>query len=286
MRILIVDGPGSHPDTYARVLARALHDLGHVIVVHPQRDAGTSWPARHRLRKHAAEALKIHQPDVVHVIARDAGFADTYLNLGVPVIHTGEGKLSRADCCVVATRGALNEAAGAGEGLNVHVGRLPFAAEVAAEPPELYGQYALALSPAGDAKAEAWIEEAAWSVPYVPLRREGDVREARFVVAMASRPGAWPGGISDAMAAGRPVIAFWGGAAQEFVLEGVTGFLSAPGDTASLASHMGWLWDHPEDALRMGAESVRHAKEHFAPEIHALTLVLCYLRSGVSRLAV
>ncbi|HEX7897413.1 MAG TPA: glycosyltransferase [Planctomycetota bacterium] len=285
MKILIVDGPGSHPETYARVLCRALHDLGHVIVVHPQRDAGSSWPARHRLRKHAAEAIQIHQPDVVHVLARDAGFVDTYLKHGVPVIHTGEGRLSRADWGIVATRGALNEVAGGGEGLDIHVGRLPFASEISPAP-ELYGQYALALAPAGDAKAEAWIEKAAWEVPYIPMRREGDPREARFVVAMASTPSAWPSGISDAMAAGRPVIAFWGGAAQEFVLEGVTGFLSAPGDTKSLASHMAFLWDHPEDALRMGGESIRHAREHFAPEVHARTLVRWYLRAGVSRLAV
>ena len=34
MRILIVDGPGSQPESYARVLGRALHALGHVIIVH------------------------------------------------------------------------------------------------------------------------------------------------------------------------------------------------------------------------------------------------------------
>ena len=285
MRILIVDGPGAHPESYARVLGRALHELGHVIIVHPQRNAGSSWPARHRLRKHAAEAIQIHQPDVIHVLARDTGFVDTYLKHGVPVIHTGEGRLSRADWGVVATRGALNEAAGAGEGLDAHVGRLPFAAEIS-EPTDVCGSFALALAPDGDAKAEAWIEEAAQAVPHVPLRGEGDPREARFVVTMASNPSAWPRGLSDAMAAGRPVIAFWGGAAQEYVLEGVTGFLSAPGDTASLAAHMAFLWDHPEDALRMGGESIRHAREHFAPEIHARMLVRWYLRAGVSRLAV
>lgn len=285
MKVLIVDGPGAHPVTYARVLGRALHGLGHVIIVHPQRDASASWPARYRLRRKAAEAIELHQPDVLHVLARDPRFVDVYLKHGVPVIHTGEGRLSRADWSVVPTLAALNQAAGAGEGLDVQVGRLPFASEVA-EASDLYGQFALALAPAGDAKAEAWIAAAAAKAPFVPLRREGDVREARFVLAMASKPGAWPPGISETMAAGRPVIAFWGGPAQEFVVEGVTGFLSAPGDTDSVAAHMAWLWDHPEDALKMGVESIKHAKEHFAPDDHAKTLVRWYLRAGVSRLAV
>jgi glycosyltransferase involved in cell wall biosynthesis len=285
MRILVVDGPGAHPESYARVLGRALHGLGHVVIVHPQRDAGTSWPARYRLRKKAAEAIQVHQPDVVHVLSRDPGFVDVYTRHGVPVVHTGDGRLSRADWTVVPTRAALNEAAGAGEGLDVPVGRLPFAAELAPVP-ELYGQFGLALAPAGDARAEVWIQDAARLAPFVPLRRQGDVAEARFILAVASKPGAWPPGISDAMAGGRPVLTFWGGASQEFVLEGVTGFMSAPGDTASLANHMIWLWDHPEDALRMGAEALKHAKEHFAPEPHARTLVRWYLRAGVSRLAV
>ncbi len=285
MRILIVDGPGSQPESYARVLGRALHALGHVIIVHPQRDAGSSWPARHRFRKHAAETLQIHQPDVVHVIARDPWLVDAFAGRGVPVIHTGEGRIARADWSVVPTKAALNEAAGSGEGLEVRVGRLPFAAECSAEP-ELYGSYALALAPAGDAAAESWLEETAWKVPFVPFRREGDPAEARFVLAMASSIGAWPCGIGEAMAAGRPVIASWAGAAQDFVLEGVSGFLSAPGDTSSLAAHVAWLWDHPEDALRMGAEGRKHALELFSPEAHAKTLVRWYLRAGVSRLAV
>ena len=285
MKILIVDGPGSQPESYARVLARALHDLGHVIIVHPQRETGSSWPARHRFRKHAVETLKIHQPDVVHVIARDPWVVDAFAGRGVPVIHTGEGKIGRADWSVVATKAALNEAAGTGEGLEVRLGRLPFAAEPSADP-DLYGSYALALAPQGDAAAEAWLDETAWKVPYVPFRRDGDPAEARFVLAMASTTAAWPSGISDAMAAGRPVIATWAGAGQDLVLEGVTGFLSAPGDTLSLAAHVAWLWDHPEDALRMGVEGLKHARELFCPADHAKTLLRWYLRAGVSRMAV
>lgn len=285
MRVLIIDGPGSHPETYPRVLARSLHRLGHVVVVHPQRDLGSSWPARYRFRRHAAETLSVHQPDVVHVLAREPWVVDAFRDRGVPVIHTGDGKVTKADWSVVPTRQALNDAAGAGEGLDVCVGLMPYAAETSPEP-DLYGSFALALAPDGDAEAAAWIEKAAWSVPWIPVRREGEVREARFVLALASRPSAWPRGIADAMASGRPVIASWAGAAQEFVLEGVTGFLSAPGDTASLASHMDFLWDHPEQALRMGVESLRHARDHFDPEPHAKTLVRWYLRAGVSRMVV
>ena len=54
------------------------------------------------------------------------------------------------------------------------------------------------------------------------------------------------------MASGRAIVAGWNGAATEFVLEGVTGFLSAPGDVQSLATHIKYLWDQPDEAARMG----------------------------------
>jgi glycosyltransferase involved in cell wall biosynthesis len=131
-----------------------------------------------------------------------------------------------------------------------------------------------------------WVERAAWDLPWLPLRTEGEPAEARFVVCASTRPESWPAGVAEAMAAGRPVIAPWQGAAPELVLEGVTGFLCAAGDVASLRSQMEYLWDHPEQALRMGEEARKQAKEHLGPDAHARTIVRWYLRAGVSRLAV
>ncbi len=285
MRILIVDGPGRHPVSSPASLAGALHRMGHLVIVHPVKDARDSWTSRHALGRRARKALEVHQPDIVHVFSGEPWFAAAFSGRGVPCVHSAEDRASRADWVVVPTRQALNRVAGSGEGLDLRVGRLPYAMERAPLPAG-YGAYGLARIPEGDLAAERWVEEAAWLLPFVPLRNEGEPAEARFVVCVSSRPGPWPAGVAEAMVAGRPVIATWGGAATEFVLEGVTGFLSAPGDVASLRSQMEYLWDHPEEARRMGAEGSKHAEEHFGPDAHAKALVRWYLRAGVSRLAV
>jgi hypothetical protein len=285
MKILIVDGPGTHPLTYATSLGGALHRLGHGVIVHPHKDVRDSWPSRHSLNRHARKVLEVHQPDVVHVISRAAWFAKAFSGRGIPIVHSAEDRAWTADWVVAPSRVALDRIAGSGEGVDLRVGRLPYAID-RSPLPESYGAYALASVPAGDAVAAKWVEEAAWSLPFLPLRTEGDPREARFVIALSSGSEPWPGGVAEAMAAGRPVIAHWGGAASEFVLEGVTGFLSASGDVASLRAQMEYLWDHPEEARRMGAEASKHAKEHFDPEVHAKALIRWYLRAGVSRLAV
>src|SRR5439155_22268796 len=94
------------------------------------------------------------------------------------------------------------------------------------------GSYVLARFDPQDEDAARWVEEAAARLPDVPVRDEGDVRGARFLLYASSRPEAWPAGVAEAMAAGRPVIASWAGAASEFVGEAVSGFLYAPGDAA------------------------------------------------------
>lgn len=284
MRILIVDAPGAHPDSYPRVLGAALHRLGHSAVVHPSKNAAGAWPFRHKFRRHAREVLSVHQPDIVHVVSREPWVAEAFVGRGVPVVHSSEGRVSRSEWVVVPTRAALNVAAGSGQDLDVQVGHLPYAMEIS-ETPRTYGDFVRVFVPRGDARAARWVREAAGLAPFIPFHDGGDPREARAVLSLASDPGAWPGGVVEAMAAGRPVVTGWSGPAQEFVLEGVTGFLSAPGDVRSLAAHLGFLWDHPEQALRMGAEAADHAKDEFDPASHAKMLVRWYLRAGVSRLA-
>jgi hypothetical protein len=285
MRILVVDGQGRHPAFYPRVLGAALHRRGHGVIVHPARDASDSWPGRHAFRRRAREVLSVHQPDVVHVVSAEPWLAEAFFGRGVPVIHSGEGRCGRADWSVVPTHAALNRAAGDGAGPDFRVGHLPYAFEIESEV-GAPGDFALAFVPAGDQAARSALNELRIALPDVPIRDAGDPREARFVVALGSDPAAWPVGIGEAMCAGRPVLASWGGTAQEFVLESVTGFLSAPGDLRSAAAQAELLWKQPEDAARMGAEALRHAKEHFDPDAHVKAVLRWYLRAGASRLAV
>jgi glycosyltransferase involved in cell wall biosynthesis len=88
------------------------------------------------------------------------------------------------------------------------------------------------------------------------------------------------------MAAGRPVIASWSGAASEFVGEAVSGYLYAPGDIAGLAANMDYLWNHPGEALFLGIQAREEAKRLFGVDEHAKSLLRLYLRAGASRLAV
>ncbi len=285
MRILIVEGPGTRPAAYARVLGDALKHLGHRSVVRPLGDLTGSWSERRDMARVAGVMLESVRPDIVHALTSETWVAEAFVDRGVPVVHTAGDRPSRADWVVAPSRVGLDRIAGAGEGLDYRVGLLPYAAEIHPQNAS-YGRNALAVMDPADAEAGEWLEEAAWSVPWIPISDSGDPADARFVISVSSRPAAWQPGIAEAMTAGRPVIATWGGAAPEFVREAVTGYLSAPGDVESLVKHMDYLWDRPEQARRMGREAQELAFEFFDPEAHARTLLRWYLRAGVSRLAV
>lgn len=285
MRILVIEGPGDRPASYPRVLKSAFHHLGHRVIHHGLRDLSGAWVGRREVVRVAETLFRRAGPDVVHVLSSEPWVAEAFVGFGVPVVHTTEEKPSRTDWTVVPSRLGMDRVAGKGEGLDYRVGVLPYAVE-SPDPVPTYGPFALLRMDPDDREASRWVEEAAWRAPFVPLRDRGDIRAARFVVCVSSRKSAWPFGVAEAMAAGRPVIATWGGAAPEFVREGVTGFLSAPGDAASLSEHMVWLWDRPEKALEMGRTAREHAEHSLDPERHARTLIRWYMRAGASRMAI
>ena len=162
---------------------------------------------------------------------------------------------------------------------------MPYSIEIGDDVPGV-GDFVLALCDRSDRTARAWVNAAASMHPDIPIRFEGQPQEARFVISMSSREEIWPAGLAEAMAASRAIISGWNGAATEFVLEGVNGYLSAPGDVVSLAQHLRYLWDQPDEAAKMGFASRDEAKEHFGAEGQVPTLMRWYLRAGVSRLAV
>lgn len=285
MKILIVEGPGRHPESYPRALGGALHRQGHVAVVHPLGDPGRRWAPRLSLARHARKLLEVHAPDIVHVVSSEPWIADAFTGRGTPVIHSTEDRASTADVIIVPTRIALATLTGLPVGAEHRVVQHPYAVTADGESTG-YGSCGLATFDPADADAAAWVEQACERHPFLPVRTEGDVEDARFVIVASTRRQAWVPGLAEAMAAGRPVLAGWVGVPPEYVLEGVTGFLSEPGDVASLAAQMAWLWDHPEEARRMGEEARRRAVPHFDPELHARAVVRLYLRAGASRLAV
>jgi glycosyltransferase involved in cell wall biosynthesis len=169
--------------------------------------------------------------------------------------------------------------------LDYRISCLPFALDLG---PAAFGagSYVLARFDPGDREAAGWVEEAALEASHVPVRDEGDIRQARFLFFASSRSEVWPTGVAEAMAVGRPVVATWGGAASEFVGEAMSGFLSAPGDVKGLAANLDYLWGHPGESLFMGIQAREEAKELFGAVPHARGLLRVYLRASVSRLAV
>jgi glycosyltransferase involved in cell wall biosynthesis len=284
MKVLIVHGPGAHPATYPDVLAVELRTFDCDAVVRPLPETG-SWASRLRFGAAARRMLAEHEPDLVHVISPDPAAAEAFSGAGASVVHSTLDRPSDSDWVIAPSREAFGRVRKAGAALDYRVACLPFALD----PGEVAvgaGSYALARTEPGDRDAARWVELAAQAALDVPVRDEGDLREARFLIYASSEPEAWPTGVPEALAAGRPVIATWGGAAGEYVGEAVSGFLCAPGDVAGLAASMEYLWNHPGEALFMGIQARDEAKEMFGAAAHARALLKLYLKAGASRLAV
>ena len=284
MNILIIDGPGVHPASAARALGGALHRKGHGVIVHPIRLQDLGWFPRVGIEKRVSKILDVHHPDVIHVFSSEPWFADAFTGRGVSVVHAAYDRPSRADWVIAPSQKARAGMGGRGAGGNL-AACLPYPIEIGGDVPGV-GDYVLALADQKDRTARKWIAETAALCPELPIRLEGNVSEARFVIYLSSRQDVWPAGGVEAMAAGRAVVTAWVGVATEFVVEGVTGFLSAPGDVKSLASHGRYLWDQPDEAAKLGFASREEAKALFSGDEQVRTLLRGYLRAGVSRLAV
>lgn len=70
----------------------------------------------------------------------------------------------------------------------------------------------------------------------------------------------------EAQAAGLPVLASKVGGIPEYVLDGVTGLLFAPGDHAALADRVRRLFDDPSLCRRFGLAARAFAQEQFSPQ--------------------
>lgn len=285
MKILIIDGPGVHPRSAARSLGSTLHAAGHTPIVHPVQLEKLGWFKSQALEKHAIEVLKVHEPDAVHVLSSEAWVADAYTGQGVPVLHATHDEPSKADWVVFPSQKALEQQGGKGPAGENRYSVLPYTVEIG-ESPLNPGEYVLVHVDRKDKTAKKWVESASKTHPHIPIRYEGTPEEARVVVSLSSKAELWPAGVAEAMAAGRPVIAGWSGAAAEFVVEGVTGYLSAPGDVDSLAAHLQYLWSQPVEAVTLGLAARDEAIHRFGGEEQVRSLLRWYLRAGISRLAV
>jgi glycosyltransferase involved in cell wall biosynthesis len=81
-------------------------------------------------------------------------------------------------------------------------------------------------------------------------------------------PSRWPEPFGmvgiEAMARGRPVVAFATGGIPDWLEDGLTGLLVPPGDVDGMAAAIRPLLDNPDLAHRMGLAAVQHVKERFS----------------------
>ena len=91
--------------------------------------------------------------------------------------------------------------------------------------------------------------------------------------------GAGEASVCDAMWHGRPVICADNISAFEYIEEGVTGFVTPPGDAARLRERIVELWNHPEKTTEMGhaayqAVTTCYTHAHFVRRLSALGAML------------
>ncbi len=106
--------------------------------------------------------------------------------------------------------------------------------------------------------------------------------ENAAVFALPSYDEALPMSLLEAMSAGVPVIASPVGGVQEAVVDGVTGFLVAPGDVRTLERLLGQLLKDGGLAARIGAAGRESARLRFAPERAVPRLEALYADGGVA----
>jgi glycosyltransferase involved in cell wall biosynthesis len=93
-----------------------------------------------------------------------------------------------------------------------------------------------------------------------------DLMRGASVVCLTSEAEALPMSVLEAMALERPVVATDVGGTGEAVLDGETGFLVAPGDSAAVAGALTALAEDPDRARAMGAAGRRRQRERFSGE--------------------
>ncbi len=288
MKILIVDAPGVHPAGGPRALASAFHAAGYSVMVHPMRTWSAPWYRRGAAAALAQKVLAAHEPDVVHVIGTDPALAEAFGGQGVPVVHSTLDRSSRSDWVIAPTPAALGRLHGAGPRTEGRCACLPYTLQIAPAdtPAPSEGGFVRVFVAEGDREARGWFDAVRRALPEIPMRETGEAVESRLVLSLSSAGELWPRGIAEGTAAGRAVVTPWIGLAEELVLEGVSGFLSAPGDVASLVSHVRYLWNEAGEADRMGREAREEARAIFGAEAHLKRLLPWYFRAGTSRLAV
>ena len=122
------------------------------------------------------------------------------------------------------------------------------------------------------------------SVEFVDRLSEADLsqlmQDARFLVLPSEGYYETFGMVAiESYARGVPVLASRIGVMTEIVIDGVTGLHFNSGDAADLTAKAQWLWDHPEEARRLGSQALARYEQHYTPDQNYDMLVSIYRKA-------
>jgi len=107
---------------------------------------------------------------------------------------------------------------------------------------------------------------------YVGMKQGDDLRQLLLGARVVVLPSLWyenqPFSITEAFAAGKPVIASDLGGMTELVKDGELGLLVPPGDVKALVEAMRWVVDHAKEAKDMGQSAREYALREHSAERH------------------
>jgi teichuronic acid biosynthesis glycosyltransferase TuaC len=103
----------------------------------------------------------------------------------------------------------------------------------------------------------------------IEQREIAQLLAAGDVFALPSYHEGLPASICEAMLSARPILATPVGGIPEVAVDGVHGYLVAPGDVTSLAQRLRELAQNPGDCVRMGEAAYRFAREHLTWRVNA-----------------
>jgi glycosyltransferase involved in cell wall biosynthesis len=131
-----------------------------------------------------------------------------------------------------------------------------------------------------DERVKELLETLPGNVEYLGMQQGEALRELICGARAAVLPSLWyenqPFSITEAFAAGKPVIASDLGGMTELVKHGERGLLVPPGNVEFFADAMTWMAEHPQEAQKMGQRAKEYALQAHSADAHYKKLMQLY----------
>jgi glycosyltransferase involved in cell wall biosynthesis len=124
------------------------------------------------------------------------------------------------------------------------------------------------------------IAVAAWEPAFAQL--QAGARVAVLPMMDTGLKGGGEANMCNGMWHGKPLIAVDRMSAEDYIVEGETGYIVTPGDATLLRRRILELWNDPEKCLEMGRKARQHAEANFTHEAFIRRLLRLALLCGAS----